>query len=363
MGVLLHIIDDWQSYLLPSSSGNATSLYSRAISSTRPCFSTRLHICPLARILMAMEGTDIQARSAPSLPHPHGFDATESQFLRCNWVGCGEIFDSAASLHGHLCDVHVGNSVSRNHTLYCMWDGCKNTAPKRSRMLSHLLVHVPLRRHPCGECGKRFKWLNDLKKHLHKPKPCVARRRASAAADRPESAGQQQEDVRDFSVQVPRALPFEPRLHDHLPLRPASVVHIDPESLDSGNLTPPILENPIPSPIGDENITDANSDAGPYPSVAEMQAFVATDFDILELYLTSPSNAEWCSTRNPGGPVMDGAGYSPEAPSWSKDDHTTNASTISPPTMQPRMQSLSLSPSSEERGYELLPVGSTGKRA
>jgi len=37
---------------------------------------------------------------------------------------------------------------------------------KRDHMTSHVLVHIPLRRHKCKSCGKSFKRPQDLKKHI-----------------------------------------------------------------------------------------------------------------------------------------------------------------------------------------------------
>ncbi|KAI9222604.1 hypothetical protein BC828DRAFT_331942, partial [Blastocladiella britannica] len=77
----------------------------------------------------------------------------------------------------HLTNDHIGRKQAGNLCLRCAWrvpdpDGppgalveCGIAKAKRDHITSHLRVHVPLFRHQCAACSKRFKRPQDLKKH------------------------------------------------------------------------------------------------------------------------------------------------------------------------------------------------------
>lgn len=85
--------------------------------------------------------------------------------IRCEWRGCGAVFDGAELLYRHLCDEHVGRNSKNNLCLSCHWDQCQASYAKRDHITSHLRIHIPMKPFACNVCGKSFKRSQDLKKH------------------------------------------------------------------------------------------------------------------------------------------------------------------------------------------------------
>ena len=85
--------------------------------------------------------------------------------IRCEWRGCGAVFDGAELLYRHLCDEHVGRNSKNNLCLSCHWGQCQASYAKRDHITSHLRIHIPMKPFTCNVCGKSFKRSQDLKKH------------------------------------------------------------------------------------------------------------------------------------------------------------------------------------------------------
>ena len=85
--------------------------------------------------------------------------------IRCEWRGCGAVFDGAEVLYRHLCDEHVGRNSKNNLCLSCHWGQCQASYAKRDHITSHLRIHIPMKPFACNVCGKSFKRSQDLKKH------------------------------------------------------------------------------------------------------------------------------------------------------------------------------------------------------
>lgn len=89
-----------------------------------------------------------------------------AQDLPCQWTGCTEFFSKPEDLYDHLCEKHIGRKSTNNLCLTCAWANCNTKTVKRDHITSHIRVHVPLKPHACGMCGKSFKRPQDLKKHI-----------------------------------------------------------------------------------------------------------------------------------------------------------------------------------------------------
>lgn len=84
----------------------------------------------------------------------------------CLWLNCHMVFDHAKVLYLHICKDHVGKKRPLEHEYHCLWINCKHPITlKRDHLISHIMVHVPLKSFSCDTCDKKFKRSHDVKKH------------------------------------------------------------------------------------------------------------------------------------------------------------------------------------------------------
>lgn len=85
----------------------------------------------------------------------------------CLWLNCNRVFDHAKVLYQHICEDHVGKKRPVDYEYHCMWSSCRHPMTlKRDHLISHIMVHVPLKNFSCDTCEKKFKRSHDLKKHV-----------------------------------------------------------------------------------------------------------------------------------------------------------------------------------------------------
>lgn len=90
-----------------------------------------------------------------------------NQPVVCKWENCLTVFMNSELLHKHVGETHALKQRSDDREYSCKWGACnKATFKKREHLLSHLMVHIPLKRFKCITCQKKFKRSHDLKKHL-----------------------------------------------------------------------------------------------------------------------------------------------------------------------------------------------------
>ncbi|KAL6935368.1 uncharacterized protein HGUI_00194 [Hanseniaspora guilliermondii] len=90
-----------------------------------------------------------------------------NQPVVCKWENCMTVFMNCELLHKHVGDVHALKQNPDDIDFSCKWGACnKAKFKKREHLLSHLMVHIPLKRFKCVTCQKKFKRSHDLKKHL-----------------------------------------------------------------------------------------------------------------------------------------------------------------------------------------------------
>ncbi|OBA27979.1 hypothetical protein HANVADRAFT_13860, partial [Hanseniaspora valbyensis NRRL Y-1626] len=69
-------------------------------------------------------------------------------------------------LYTHVCKDHIGRKHPPTHEYHCLWGTCKHPMTyKRDHLISHIMVHVPMKNFSCEICKKKFKRSHDLKKH------------------------------------------------------------------------------------------------------------------------------------------------------------------------------------------------------
>lgn len=90
-----------------------------------------------------------------------------NQPVVCKWENCLTVFMNCELLHKHVGEAHALKQKIDDFEYSCKWGACnKATFKKREHLLSHLMVHIPLKRFKCITCQKKFKRSHDLKKHL-----------------------------------------------------------------------------------------------------------------------------------------------------------------------------------------------------
>ena len=86
--------------------------------------------------------------------------------VTCFWRDCNMIFGHAKLLYRHICEDHIGRKHPQTHEYHCLWGTCKHPMTyKRDHLISHIMVHVPMKNFSCEICKKKFKRSHDLKKH------------------------------------------------------------------------------------------------------------------------------------------------------------------------------------------------------
>ena len=86
--------------------------------------------------------------------------------VTCFWRDCNMIFAHAKLLYTHICEDHIGRKHPPTHEYHCLWGTCKHPMTyKRDHLISHIMVHVPMKKFSCEICRKKFKRSHDLTKH------------------------------------------------------------------------------------------------------------------------------------------------------------------------------------------------------
>ncbi|XBW38297.1 hypothetical protein QEN19_003886 [Hanseniaspora menglaensis] len=87
--------------------------------------------------------------------------------VTCLWKNCNIVLPDAKLLLHHIREDHIGRRHAAEHKYRCEWGDCQHAvAYKRDHLVSHVMVHIPLRNFACSSCEKKFKRSHDLKKHL-----------------------------------------------------------------------------------------------------------------------------------------------------------------------------------------------------
>lgn len=87
--------------------------------------------------------------------------------VSCLWKDCHIVVEHAKLLYKHICEVHIGRKRPPNYEYSCLWGNCKHPMTyKRDHLVSHVMVHVPMKNFSCDTCDKKFKRSHDLKKHI-----------------------------------------------------------------------------------------------------------------------------------------------------------------------------------------------------
>lgn len=78
-----------------------------------------------------------------------------NQPVVCKWENCLTVFMNCELLHKHVGEAHALKQKIDDFEYSCKWGACnKATFKKREHLLSHLMVHIPLKRFKCITCQK-----------------------------------------------------------------------------------------------------------------------------------------------------------------------------------------------------------------
>lgn len=90
-----------------------------------------------------------------------------NQPVVCKWEDCMIVFLNSELLYRHVCDSHAIKHKTKDQEYTCKWGACKSlSTKKREHLISHLMVHIPMKKFKCVTCSKKFKRSHDLKKHI-----------------------------------------------------------------------------------------------------------------------------------------------------------------------------------------------------
>ena len=80
--------------------------------------------------------------------------------IQCRW---GECEEKVEDIYLHL-SRHVGFIKTNTFDGKCKWNGCGSIKTSRGSLLSHILIHIDVKKFTCG-CGKYFKRKHDYQVH------------------------------------------------------------------------------------------------------------------------------------------------------------------------------------------------------
>ena len=76
---------------------------------------------------------------------------------------CNKTFKSDSELQKHV-RIHEG--------VFCHCDCCKYKSPDIRNLQKHMVKHTKKLPHVCVQCGKGFRWYEQLKRHVKNKKDC-----------------------------------------------------------------------------------------------------------------------------------------------------------------------------------------------
>jgi uncharacterized Zn-finger protein len=69
-----------------------------------------------------------------------------SQDFSCKWANCIRVFNNYEDLLRHLSHQHIGKKATGTLSTHCLWENCGVMTAKRDHLMSHLKVHLPVKR-------------------------------------------------------------------------------------------------------------------------------------------------------------------------------------------------------------------------